>query len=250
MPIHDWTRVPAGIFHHFHGRWIAAICDALNDGLLPGDYYALAEQAAAGLGPDILTLQLREPATDLPEDGARGPVGTMALTRPQATITAKSDAEFYRRKKSWIAVRHVSDDRVVAIVEIVSPGNKASRNPFRAFVAKMYELLDHQVHLLVIDLLPPTPRDPHGIHAAIWKEIVEDDPFVPPPGKPLTLVGYESALEVTAYIEPVAVGDALPDMPLILEPGGAVKVPLEMTYQSAWTHTPRRWRDVLEGPAG
>ena len=46
MPIHDWTRVPAGIFHHFHGRWIAAICDALNEGLLPGDYYALAEQVA------------------------------------------------------------------------------------------------------------------------------------------------------------------------------------------------------------
>ena len=24
MPIHDWTRVDAGIFHHFHQRWIGA----------------------------------------------------------------------------------------------------------------------------------------------------------------------------------------------------------------------------------
>jgi hypothetical protein len=25
MPIHDWTRVDAGIFHHFHQQWIVAI---------------------------------------------------------------------------------------------------------------------------------------------------------------------------------------------------------------------------------
>ena len=46
MPVHDWTRVGAGIFHDFHQRWIGAIRDALNGGLLPNDFYALAEQAA------------------------------------------------------------------------------------------------------------------------------------------------------------------------------------------------------------
>jgi hypothetical protein len=25
MPIHDWTKVDAGIFHAFHLHWIAAI---------------------------------------------------------------------------------------------------------------------------------------------------------------------------------------------------------------------------------
>lgn len=35
MPMHDWTLVPAGIFHAFHHRWISAINDALNGGLLP-----------------------------------------------------------------------------------------------------------------------------------------------------------------------------------------------------------------------
>ena len=41
MPVHDWSRVGPGIFHHFHGKWIVAISDALNGGLLPEDYYAL-----------------------------------------------------------------------------------------------------------------------------------------------------------------------------------------------------------------
>ena len=35
MPMHDWTKVEAGIFHAFHHRWISAISDALNQGSLP-----------------------------------------------------------------------------------------------------------------------------------------------------------------------------------------------------------------------
>ena len=44
----------------------------------------------------------------------------------------------------------------------------------------------------------------------------------------------------------MAVGDALPDMPVFLEPGQAVDVPLEATYQAAYAKVPRRWRRVLE----
>lgn len=43
MPIHDWTRVAAGIFHDIHHDWIFTIKHALNQGVLPPDYYALAE---------------------------------------------------------------------------------------------------------------------------------------------------------------------------------------------------------------
>lgn len=57
MPIHDWTKVDAGIFHAFHHGWIEELARALNRGLLPADYYALPEQHAAGFGPDVLTLQ-------------------------------------------------------------------------------------------------------------------------------------------------------------------------------------------------
>ena len=46
MPIHDWTQVDAGTFHAFHTLWIAEIMKALNTGLLPAGYYAMAEQVA------------------------------------------------------------------------------------------------------------------------------------------------------------------------------------------------------------
>ena len=32
MPIHDWTRVDAGIFHAFHHGWIEEMARALNRG--------------------------------------------------------------------------------------------------------------------------------------------------------------------------------------------------------------------------
>jgi hypothetical protein len=34
MPIHDWTRVEAGLFHHFHQDWTIEICRTLNRDLV------------------------------------------------------------------------------------------------------------------------------------------------------------------------------------------------------------------------
>ncbi len=220
MPMHGWTRVDAGIYHDFHHEWISEIKRALNRGLLPEDYYALAEQQAAGFGPDVLTLQ------DTAGDSAPG----------GATATLSS-----------VVVRHVSGDRIIAMIEIVSPGNKNNTNAFNAFVQKACEPLEHRIHLLLIDPFPPGRRDPNGIHAAIWA-MVEDDPFQLPPERPLTLVAYECETITHAYIETIAVGEVVPDMPLFLEPGAHVLVPLEATYRTAWDTVPARWQRVIAPP--
>jgi len=245
MPIHDWTRVAPGIFHDFHHEWISTIRRSLNDGLLPPEYYALAEQQAAGFGPDVLTLNAPQVDEEKVPPTGPGKVSTSVRTRPKTRFTFESDAEFYRRKKSSVVVRHVSGDRIVAMVEIASPGNKASRQALRAFLDKAGELLEHRIHLLIIDLFPPTRRDPRGIHAAIW-EAVKEELFEPPPGEALTLAAYECGLTTKDHVEPVAVGKALPDMPLFLESEVHILVPLENTYNAAWQALPRRWQAVLE----
>ena len=133
---------------------------------------------------------------------------------------------------------------MVAMIEIVSPGNKSNRHGLHAFVDKACELLEHGIHLLILDPFPPGPRDPGGIHAAIWEQI-QDDPFQPPADQPLTLVAYECGHVTRAYLECVAVGQTLPEMPLFLEPDGCVMVPLEATYETAFAVMPRRWKVVL-----
>ena len=151
---------------------------------------------------------------------------------------------FYRRKQTPVVVRHVSGDRVVAMIEVVSPGNKAARHAIRSFVEKAAELLDRRIQLLILDLLPPGPRDPQGIHAAIWEEIT-GQLYEPLAGRPLTLAAYESGLSVRAYARHLAVGDELPEMPLYLEPEAWVPVPLAATYDAAFAGLPRRWQRVL-----
>jgi hypothetical protein len=98
---------------------------------------------------------------------------------------------------------------------------------------------------LLLDLQPPSRRDPQGIHDAIWSELT-DQHYQPPADKPLTLVAYSAGLSTRAFVEPVAVGDSLIDMPLFLETKSHVPVPLEATYQAAYRGVPERWRKVLE----
>jgi hypothetical protein len=243
MPIHDWTRVDAGLFHAFHQRWISALSDALNTGVLPSDYYALAEQSVGGLVPDILTLR---PAADEPEVDAESSGSAVATAPPRTRIVRQAEERIYVRKADRIVVRHRHGE-VVAVVEIVSPGKKASAYALRAFVEKSAELIDQGIHLLVIDLFPPGKRDPQGIHKAIWDEFVEEE-FERPDDKPLTLASYDAQPLPIAYVEPVAVGDVLPDMPIFLRPGKHVPAPLEATYQTAWTFFPSPLKRLLEAP--
>src|SRR5262249_1658463 len=114
------------------------------------------------------------------------------------------------------------------------------------FVEKALSALHHNVHLLVIDLFPPGRHDPQGIHGAIWGSFDTVDDF-PPEDKPLTLAAYVAGKLPEADLETVARGAPLPDMPLFLQPGRYVYVPLEATYQAAYRGVPAYWRSVVEG---
>ena len=60
------------------------------------------------------------------------------------------------------------------------------------------------------------------------------------------MASYESSAGIRAFVEPAAVGDAPIDMPLFLEPGRHVLVPVGETYGLAFASVPRRWRAALE----
>ncbi len=243
MPVHDWTRVDAGLFHHVHQTWIASLSEALNAGTLPRDYFALVEQSVRGPIPDVLTLKL-SPGVEEADEGSTALA--VAEAPPKTRLVQRNEADIYVAKSNRITVRHRHGE-VSAVVEIVSPGNKATDAEFRAFVKKSAELIEQGMHLLLIDLMPPTRRDPRGIHKAIWDQF-DDELLELPPDKPLTLVSYDAGPPRVAYVEPLAVGDLLTDMPLFLRPGSYVHTPLEATYQATWDAFPAALKSLLEGP--
>lgn len=250
MPIHNWKRVDAGLFHAFHQGWITHLTEALNDGRLPDGYFAIPEQNTRWAVPDVLALSLN-PSNEPPDFSELAVATALPKTRVVRRIELGSQAEeeLYANKADRISIRH-KHGVVVAIIEIVSPGNKSSKSRFRAFVDKVVATLVCGVHVMVIDLLPPTKRDPLGIHKAIWDEFCDED-FELLKDKPFTVASYsagdEDLPEKAAYVENVGIGDALPDMPVFLTPSFHVMAPLESSYQSAWKAFPKQLKGLLEG---
>lgn len=240
MGIHDWTRVPAGLFHDFHQSWSIAIKNALNAGRLPPGLSALVEQKAGPKEGDVIAIESRQP--DRRDDAASG--GLLLKKRPVTRFVRQTDRDFYADRANRIVVRHHLG-RVVAVIEIVSPGNKAGELAFHDFVEKVARFIARGIHVLVIDLFPPTARDPFGIHKAIWDQFVEED-FLFPEAKDRVFVSYEAGIPKTAFIETVGVRDSLPDMPLFVAEGVHVLVPLDATYQLTWELTPEVMREAVE----
>ena len=58
-----------------------------------------------------------------------------------------------------------------------------------------------------------------------------------------------AGLPQTAYVEPVAVGDPLPALPIFLDPGTYVPAPLDASYEATWAKCPDALREVVENPS-
>src|SRR5438552_8694372 len=117
MPMHDWTRVSDGTFHDFHYSWVLEIKRALKRGLLPKGYYVMAEQFGGDLGaPNVLTLQATDakPESEGPLSGTATLTETTPAVKTRMTITRDS----YARVQRTLVIRHTSNDRIVALIEV------------------------------------------------------------------------------------------------------------------------------------
>jgi hypothetical protein len=247
MPVHDWTRVSDGTFHDFHYSWVLEIKRALKRGLLPKGYYVMAEQFGGDLGaPDVLTLQA---ASTTPEpEGSLSGTATLTESPPAVHARTTIPRDSYARMQRTLVIRHTSNDRIVAMIEVLSSGNRSNRHAIRSFVDKAVAALDGGIHLLLVDVHPPGPRDPHGIHGVVLNEIGTEE-YVLGKERPLTAVAYIGGTRVEAFVSHFAVGQPIPPMPLFLTRQNYVSVPLEAAYMAAWEDVPPQYQEVLLAPS-
>ena len=254
MPIHDWSKVKPGTYHNFHQLWTSSITNQLNSGILPRGCFAMAEQIIGGPEPDVVALKLYDDPIETP-DGQRSEEfgfggNGIALAPPQLKPTTSmvmiAEEDRYVLKSNRIVVRHELGN-VLAVIELVSPGNKNSSHAIHSIVEKLAQLLREGINLLVIDPFPPSVRDPRGIHSLIWNEIT-DQPFELPTDRPLTIVSYQASPCKTAWVEPIAVGSPLPIMPLFLRNAFFINVPLETSYQQTWDVLPIELKRTIATP--
>ena len=143
----------AYFWHRFHTAFIVHLSDVLNEVLPPG-YVAAAEQRLAILPDD----QPRIADVALIETRIAGPratgTGSAVLERgaPDGIIAALTTEVFER----YIEIRTGgrNEKRVVTIIEMLSPGNKApGSSGRREYLLKQQEMLHSDTHLMEIDLL-------------------------------------------------------------------------------------------------
>ncbi len=239
MPAHNWKGIYDGIFHQLHHNWVTHLSDCLNQGLLPPSYFALAEQRAGQVAPDVLTLEIDE--ADSSDSGG----GTAILAPPKTAIKKTFDVLAYVNRQNRIVIRHVSPERVVAVFEIVSRGNKAGRQNLETFLEKANGCLERRIHFSFVDVHAPGNFDPDAIHGEICRDRGEEPPLIPF-GKNLAAAGYEADGIVSAYVNPFGIGDVIPDTPLFLRSNSYVMLPLEETYMKAFSSLPRHYREQIE----
>jgi hypothetical protein len=125
--------------------------------------------------------------------------------------------------------------RLVAAVEIVSPANKDRAEHRRAFVAKCAALLQARVGIVIVDLV--TNRSTN-LYAELMDFLRQEDGSLAD-GPPdlyavacrLTREGEAGRLETWSH--PLAIGRALPTLPLWLGSDLAVPLELEPSYEEA-----------------
>ena len=109
MPIHDWSRVRANRFHHFHQTWTTNLAAALNAGRLPAGFFALAEQITGGREADVVALELTPRPVHWLSSFA------VETVPPKARIVTRSEASIYARKSNRVTIRH--PDGAAAVIK-------------------------------------------------------------------------------------------------------------------------------------
>ena len=136
----------------FHGALISEICYALNR-LLPQGFVANAEERCyiqpfeQMAYPDAVTLR------EIASDAARveGDARLAVLERPPLVFEVAGQEV----NEGYVEITTVGDEnQVIAVVEVLSPANKASGSTGRSeYIRKQGSLLNSGTHLLEIDLL-------------------------------------------------------------------------------------------------
>jgi hypothetical protein len=169
-----------------------------------------------------------------------------APPKVQLAQEAVEDLAFYLARQRSIVIRHATGDRIVALIEIVSPANKHTHQTLEQFADKAIAALQEGIHVLVVDLFPPTQYDPNGLHGYVWHRLLAGT-YRAADSPPLTLVSYAAIQPLRAFVERFDIGANLTPMPLFLTREHYMNVPLDETYQQAWSGVPRRWQRVIDG---
>ena len=234
MPLLDHFHPPLYPTHRwesFHARWAVAIADALNDTLPPRYFAETQVHLGSRVEADVVEFEHGATGNGVANGSAAG-VATATYAPPKPALTFPGPTE----DDVTVEVRdRERDSRVAAVVELLSPRNKDRDDARRAFAAKAVAYLRLGAGLLVLDVVTSRSGNAHDDIVTLLN-LPEECRLTSPTG--LSAAAYQPAVEperstVGVWFEALAVGAALPVMPLWVRGFGFVPTDLEASYTEA-----------------
>jgi hypothetical protein len=237
MPLCDHFHPPLHpqrAWESFHSRFANSIADRLNE-TLPRRFVAEVEtHLCRRVEADVIEWE----RLDVPEwedPGANGPGGGVAVeTWAHRVATMTLPALFPDVYEAY--VRDEKDDlRVVAVVELVSPGNKDRPEARLAFASKCLAYLQRGVGVVVVDIVTEGHFNLHNELLPLLnldsRYAMADDPY-------LYVVSYRpiqrgDASFIDAWPFALSIGSDLPLAPLYLRRFKAIPLDLGACYEEA-----------------
>ncbi len=224
MALQDHFHPPLSLrrhWHAFHNAWATYIASALNR-RLPAGYFA---EPNVQFGVEIDVAALDETVV-LQDPDAAGELPVWHPSEPTLTVP-------FVKATDTVEIRlfqAVEGPALVGAVELVSPANKDRPSHRNAFVAKCETYLQQGVGLVIVDVV--TARQAN-LHDDVLARLAAVNPMAS--GTGLYAVSYrtierdrQSHLDI--WRETLAIGDALPTLPLWLRGALCLPVELEATY--------------------
>jgi hypothetical protein len=230
MPLLDHFRPPlAGPRHweSFHAAWASEVMAILNRRVLPPGYFAETQvHVGSRVEADVPTFEGRTPAAG---NGHTGGVAVETWAPPATSLVLPL---VFPDEIEIQVFRSSGGATLVAAVELVSPSNKDRPETRRLFAAKCASYLASGVGLVVVDVVTERTANLHDELVGLLGG-PEATRF---PGAELYAVSYRPARsdsgeeQATVWPFPLAVGQALPVVPLALRGGPTLPLDLEETY--------------------
>jgi hypothetical protein len=222
-PRHDWVS--------FHGVWAGVLLETLNR-LLPPHRYLAEMQVHLGTQVEADVAEFELPAVEAAQANGAGGVALQTYAPPVASATIPivfpDDIE--------VQVFDLRDGKqLVAAIELISPANKDRPDSRRAFAAKCAAYLQRGIGLVNVDIVTSRQANLHSELMVLLGQPAANESAA----EPCTYaVAYRPARrneanELDLWPAPLAIGLALPVLPLALRGAFFVPVDLETTYSEA-----------------
>lgn len=234
MPLLDHFHAPLAPRRHwesFHVNWAGAIADLLNESLLPEGYFA---EEHAHMGPRV-EIDMAAFADAPPDPICEASTATLAVRTWAPPVAALTAPASFPDRFEVLVFEAEAGATLVAAVELVSPANKDRPAHRRAFAVKCASYLCQGVSLILIDIVTTRLAN---LHNETMSLLGHGDAFALPADSGLYAVAYRPLVrggveEIDIWPTALAVGGALPILPLALNGELCLPLDLEATYTTA-----------------